>query len=110
MPRLASLYLPDLAIERIRRAARRPSPPEAGPARRGELPVLDDLPPGNRLADCSCPRGGGWRPGARWAREKEAEDFQPRAGGGGALGAKPIRQRVSALDGEASGSPPLLRQ
>lgn len=26
-------------------------------------------PPGTRIEDCSCPRGGGWRPGARWARE-----------------------------------------
>jgi protein ImuB len=25
---------------------------------------------GSRIADCSCPRGGGWRPGARWAKEK----------------------------------------
>lgn len=24
---------------------------------------------GKRIADCSCPRGGGWRPGARWARQ-----------------------------------------
>ena len=25
---------------------------------------------GARIADCSCPRGGGWRPGARWARKE----------------------------------------
>ena len=30
----------------------------------------EGLTPGDRIADCSCPRGGGWRPGARWAKEE----------------------------------------
>ena len=76
MPRLASLYLPDLAIERIRRTERpkpaRPSgkslPAFAGREDRPLDPT--QLPLGTRIADCSCPRGGHWRPGARWAREE----------------------------------------
>jgi protein ImuB len=61
MRMVASLFLPHLAIERVRRQERRThTPPE--PPRALELPVDDD--PGG----CSVPRGGGWRPGARWAR------------------------------------------
>ncbi|HST35848.1 MAG TPA: DUF6504 family protein [Allosphingosinicella sp.] len=63
MPRLASLYLPDLAIERIRRAERRtaspPTPPRKPPDPARVLPE----------------RGGGWRPGARWAREAQPQAF-----------------------------------
>ena len=37
---------------------------------------LDDSPPepppGTRMADCSCPREGHWRPGARWAQDTPA--------------------------------------
>lgn len=61
MRRVVSLFLPHLAIERLRRlersATRLPDRPTF------QLPVDDD--PGA----CSVPRGGGWRPGARWARE-----------------------------------------
>ncbi|WP_242121829.1 DNA polymerase Y family protein [Sphingomonas lacusdianchii] len=61
MRRVVSLFLPHLAIERLRRlerfATRLPDRPTL------QLPVDDD--PGA----CSVPRGGGWRPGARWARE-----------------------------------------
>ena len=60
MRRVVSLFLPHLAVERLRRlerpALQRPEP------RALQLPVDDD--PGA----CSVPRGGGWRPGARWAR------------------------------------------
>jgi len=67
MPRLASLFLPDLAIDRIRRAA---PPPEAAPSRRaGGEHVLAE-------------RGGHWRPGARWAREAQPRGFVLRAGEG----------------------------
>ena len=62
MPRVASLYLPQLSIERRRRAERpqraRPEPPAV------VLPPVDDDP-----GACSVPRGGGWRPGASWSRE-----------------------------------------
>ncbi|WP_235425552.1 Y-family DNA polymerase [Croceibacterium mercuriale] len=61
MRRVVSLFLPDLAIERLRRLER--STPQLPRATVLQLPVGDD--PGA----CSVPRGGGWRPGARWARD-----------------------------------------
>jgi len=60
MRRVVSLFLPNLAIERLRRLERPASRPPERPAL--QLPVDDD--PGA----CSVPRGGGWRPGARLAR------------------------------------------
>ncbi len=64
MRRVASLFLPSLAIERLRRWERSASQqPDQAVL---QLPVDDD--PGA----CSVPRGGGWRPGARWARENAA--------------------------------------
>ena len=60
MRRVVSLFLPNLAIERLRRLERPASRPPERPAL--QLPVDDE--PGA----CSVPRGGGWRPGARWAR------------------------------------------
>lgn len=64
MKRVASLYLPHLAIERLRRSERpdRPLEPRAFAA---PLPSPIDDDPGA----CSVPRGGGWRPGARWAQD-----------------------------------------
>ncbi|WP_375383366.1 DNA polymerase Y family protein [uncultured Sphingomonas sp.] len=60
MRRVVSLFLPHLAIERLRRLERvAPRLPERSAL---QLPVDDD--PGA----CSVPQGGGWRPGARWAR------------------------------------------
>ena len=60
MRRVVSLFLPHLAIERLRRLDRHATPrPERLEL---QLPIDDD--PG----ECSVPRGGGWRPGARWAR------------------------------------------
>ncbi|MGF7156227.1 Y-family DNA polymerase [Novosphingobium gossypii] len=71
MRRVVSLFLPFLAIERLRRQDRLTAPrPEP---RALQLPV--DADPGA----CSVPRGGGWRPGARWARERQVEgDAQAR--------------------------------
>jgi protein ImuB len=74
MRRVASLYLPHLAIERLRRLERPPHARPDRPVRTALLPVDDD--PGA----CSVPRGGGWRPGARWAR-------------GEAIKALPLHQR-----------------
>ncbi len=64
MRRVASLYLPQFAIERLRRLER-PRVPRLEPRTPIKLPVDDD--PGA----CSVPRRGGWRPGARWARNGE---------------------------------------
>ncbi len=63
MTRVASLYLPALSIERLRRSERPRAQPEARAT--PSLPVDDD--PGA----CSVPRGGHWRPGARWARGED---------------------------------------
>jgi len=60
MRRVVSLFLPNLAIERLRRLEQ--STPQLPSRAVLQLPVDDD--PGA----CSVPRGGGWRPGARWAR------------------------------------------
>lgn len=61
MRRVVSLFLPNLAIERLRRLER--------PATRlAERPALQ-LPVEDAPGACSVPRSGGWRPGARWARE-----------------------------------------
>ena len=105
MPRLASLYLPDLAIDRIRRAERPPSPPDSRPAQPGGLAALHDPPPGRRIADCSCPRGGGWRPGARWAREKGFQALLPSAGGAGGAGALVTAHRQGNQDVLVAASP-----
>lgn len=64
----------------MRRNERSATPPDgrtaAGP--RFEEPIDDD--PGA----CSVPRGGGWRPGARWARD-------------GALGRRPAQSDIDAM-------------
>jgi protein ImuB len=64
MIRVASLYLPQLAIERLRRPERPAGPPDRAPPVRAVPCAPCDEDPGA----CSVPRGGGWRPGARWAR------------------------------------------
>ncbi|HEX8555318.1 MAG TPA: DNA polymerase Y family protein [Sphingomonas sp.] len=67
MARVASLFLPQLPIERLRRIERpQRAPPERPPVL---LPPVDDDP-----GACSVPRGGGWRPGARWSREQPTRD------------------------------------
>ncbi len=94
--RVASLYFPNLATDRIRRSERRSSSPErgGGPAAkrtvegvlhahsgsRGPLhqPSAGPPPPAGEELDpsaCSCPRGGGWRPGARWAGQAGDDEW-----------------------------------
>lgn len=71
MPRVASLYLPDFATDRIRRANPRAAPPESLSSkgeREGSAGPGQWEGEGERMA-CPCPRGDGWRPGARWARK-----------------------------------------
>jgi protein ImuB len=69
MRRVASLYLPDLAIDRIKRA----EPPASRLKKARKLPGADRV-----LAD----RGGSWRPGASWAREAQPASFTIRSGEG----------------------------
>lgn len=66
MTRVASLYLPQLPIERLRQSERPAKPPESATIYREVrfAPPVDDDP-----GVCSSPRGCGWRPGARWARD-----------------------------------------
>ena len=78
MPRLASLCLPDLAIDRIRRAA---APHRRRPHRRGR--------DGDRVLP---QRGGRWRPGARWAREAQPQSFVLRRAEGALVTAPAQRQ------------------
>ncbi|NML08025.1 DNA polymerase Y family protein [Sphingomonas sp. G-3-2-10] len=65
MARVASLYLPQLACERLRRLERTAAPPERPWSPAPILPPAIDDDPGA----CSVPRGGAWRPGARWAQD-----------------------------------------
>jgi protein ImuB len=73
MIRVASLYLPQLPIERLRQEERHRAQPDPTGARRSAppLPAVDDDP-----GACSVPRGGGWRPGARWARAEDLPAHQ----------------------------------
>lgn len=66
MQRVCSLYLPQLPVERLWRAERSATRPEPRAALRLPLPAIDDEP-----GACSVPRGSGWRPGARWARDEQ---------------------------------------
>ena len=69
MQRVAALFLPLWPIERLWRAEARPGArpePERPPA---SLDPLRDAVAKEQEHACSVPRGGGWRPGARWARE-----------------------------------------
>jgi protein ImuB len=80
MNRVASLFLPQLPIERLRAEERPRRPPElARPTAAALAPPIDDNP-----GACSVPRGGGWRPGARWARD-------------GAIVAKPSQADIDRL-------------
>jgi protein ImuB len=80
MQRVVSLYLPWLPIERLRRSERWRAQPK--PLAPPQLPIDDD--PGA----CSVPRGGGWRPGARWARD------EARAKTAAEIAALPLHQQL----------------
>jgi protein ImuB len=72
MRRVASLYLPFLPTDRLRRTSGSAAPPERSASLLPPMPAPDDPgPDGARVADCSCPRGGHWRPGARWAENSK---------------------------------------
>ena len=70
MKRVAALYLPYWPIDRLRRAERTAAPPERA-AIPASLEAMREAAAAEQLHACSVPRGGGWRPGARWARGAE---------------------------------------
>ncbi|MCD2323244.1 DNA polymerase Y family protein [Sphingomonas sp. IC-56] len=67
MQRVAAIFLPSWAIDRQRRAERRAQPEARAPA---GLDAIGAAMAEEHSKGCSVPRGGGWRPGARWAREE----------------------------------------
>ena len=79
-------------------------PPES--ARLGpRLPEAVDDNPGS----CSVPRGGGWRPGARWAQDTAAS--APAGRGQGAIDALPAHRRptIRELGRRSEPAPPVFR-
>ncbi|MBB3695383.1 DUF6504 family protein [Sphingomonas sp. BK580] len=115
MRRVASLYLPDWSIDRLRRAEPALAPPperaaldQASPRVALDLAALKaagDAEQGGK--QCDAPRNSGWRPGARWARDNG--DYLPgplrgvdeATGGAGACWAGETRadvaRRVAAI-------------
>ncbi|UZK65485.1 DUF6504 family protein [Sphingomonas sp. M1-B02] len=73
MHRVAALYLPMWPLDRLRRADAR-TPPEAAPL---SLEPLQAAAAAEQENACSAPRGGGWRPGARWARGDAPAHVRP---------------------------------
>ncbi|RYD95126.1 MAG: DNA polymerase Y family protein, partial [Sphingomonadales bacterium] len=98
MQRVAALFLPNWPIDRLRRAERRAGPPEP-PRTPASLEPLREAAAQEQEHACSVPRGGGWRPGARWAREEQARQ----------IAALPAHQRPSIRQlgrcDEAAGNP-----
>ncbi|QDX27593.1 DNA polymerase Y family protein [Sphingomonas suaedae] len=101
MKRVAALFLPDWPIERLRQAERTrvQAAPPPDPAPGTQLEALRDAATAEQKHGCSVPRGGGWRPGARWAREERARE----------IAALPAHQRPSKRElgrrEEAAGNP-----
>ncbi|MBX3594904.1 DUF6504 family protein [Sphingomonas sp.] len=107
MKRVAALYLPDWPIERLRQAE-----PPAAPPDPGEPAGIDALRTG-AIAEqgiaCSVPRGGGWRPGARWARQDHGAAPPARIERERQIAALPAHQRPPTRElgrrDEAAGNP-----
>lgn len=72
MKRVASLYLPDWSIDRLRRTERRHAP-SAEADSRAAFHALGAEAAVERAKHCSVPKEGGWRPGARWARTERSQ-------------------------------------
>lgn len=72
MIRVASIALPFLPIERLHLQAQTAARLEAVDFSIPPLTTIDDNP-----GACSVPRGGGWRPGARWARDNALAASRP---------------------------------
>jgi protein ImuB len=124
MKRVASLYLPDWAIERLRRMTRTDMPMSRQPevARRNSAAIshsdeagrrsaassdatgfargasavnaapLAEAAAAERAVTCSVPRGGGWRPGARWAKDDARAQVEAQ------IAALPAHQRPPLRD------------
>lgn len=71
MKRVASLYLPNWSIDRLRRNERRHAP-SAEADSRAMFDAIGADAAAERAGLCSVPNEGGWRPGARWARTERA--------------------------------------
>ncbi|WP_447763372.1 DUF6504 family protein [Sphingopyxis panaciterrae] len=106
MTRVASLFLPQLAIERLCRAeqlqqAERSSTPPDPSRSAPRFPIPVDDNPGA----CSVPRGGGWRPGARWAQNGGERPDQA------AIDALPAHQRppLRELGRRSEAAAPVFR-
>jgi len=100
MRRVASVFLPHLPIERLGQGTTHAPPEAIAPVG----PPIDDDP-----GDCSVPRGGHWRPGARWAQGGAALHRQPaqrEMGRRSEAASHPFRA-MPADDGGCSGAMPL---
>lgn len=107
MKRVASLYLPDWSIDRLRRAepALAPSPERRIPLDLAAIKAASDAEQGGK--QCDSPKNTGWRPGARWARSDVSAVASPlpgvdeATGGAGACWAGETRadvaRRVAAI-------------
>ncbi|MFL9839711.1 DNA polymerase Y family protein [Sphingomonas sp. ST-64] len=101
MKRVAALYLPDWPIERLAQAerTRAQTAPPPDPGAVADAMALRAGAVAEQEVACSVPRGGGWRPGARWAREERERQ----------IAALPAHQRPSIRElgrrDEAAGNP-----
>lgn len=98
MKRVASLYLPNWSIDRIRRNERHHAPPpeprtgQNGTSIRRQFDAIGAHVASEREYACSVPKKGGWRPGARWAKAGDA-GVDKRRGVETAIAALPQHQR-----------------
>ncbi len=101
MQRVAALFLPMWPIERLWQAERHAAPPEPRAPETGgaSLDPLREAAAKEQEHACSVPRGGGWRPGARWAREDELGHVAPLP-----AHRRPARHEMGRRD-EAAGHP-----
>lgn len=97
MKRVASLYLPNWPIDRLRRIERRHAPSAEVETRAAHSPSLEvrfdtlgNQAAAERAKQCSVPKEGGWRPGARWAKTNARTD---RAAVEAAVASLPQHQR-----------------
>ncbi|HEU0043929.1 DUF6504 family protein [Sphingomonas sp.] len=97
MKRVASLYLPDWSIDRLRRIEHRNTPPAEPPEADGRAAydAIGADAAAERTTHCSVPKEGGWRPGARWAKSDGSGLADSRAAVEVAIEALPAHRRPS---------------